>query len=398
MRTGLLPHTSVAASSALGGGYKAPTARDIPPVTLTNIPHVEAAEFRPYLAQVGALYEQLRRVRENEDDGAPNPLRRRGSRQDELAELLDDSHLKPGGSGGGGRPGAVRKSSIASLASLSPSEAPSPVARRSSSGFGRRGAQGPPPLSTVPAVYFDDDFHLENPRTFDVVSERSEVVRKGGPGSAGDDKAGGGSGGSNGSAAAPRKALATNAILQEKLSWYMDTIEMHLISSISTASTTFFTALGSLRELHSEAADSVERIRSLRKELDALDEGIAASGLDILRKKRRRENLQQLNDAVLQLKKIVEAVRSTEALVDAGEVEQALASIDGLEQLIAGERAAAESSGLGTRLRDLRGATALQGVNSDIDTLRFRIGKAYESKFIGMLLADLRRHNEAVST
>lgn len=385
VRTGLVAHTS---ASAFASAHKPPTARDIPPVTLTNIPHVDAAEFRPYLTQVGALYEQLRRVRENEDDG-PSGLRRRGaSRQDEVADLLDDN-LKAGSVRSGGS--AARKASIASLALLSsPIDAPSPVSR---TGSGRRSTQGPPPLSTVPAVYFDEDFHLENPRIFDVVSERSEVVRKG-PVVAADEK----TGTSNGSAAAPRKALATNAILQEKLSWYMDTIEMHLISSISTASTTFFTALGSLRELHSEAADSVERIRTLRKELSALDEEIAARGLGILQKKRRRENLQQLNDAVVQLKMIVESVRSTEALVDAGEVEQALTSIDGLEQLIAGERSSAESGGPMPRLRDLRGATALQSVNGDLDTLRFRIGKAYESKFIGMLLSDLRRHSESVST
>ncbi len=89
----------------------------------------------------------------------------------------------------------------------------------------------------------------------DVVSERSEVVQP----TPGSEKA------SNGHAVAPRKALATNAILQEKLSWYMDTVEMHLIQSISTASTTFFTALGSLRELHSEAAESVEKIKALRE-------------------------------------------------------------------------------------------------------------------------------------
>ena len=172
-------------------------------------------------------------------------------------------------------------------------------------------------MATIPNVYFDDDFHLENPRTFDVVSERSEVVRPV-PGSV-DDKAP-----SNGSVAAPRKALATNAILQEKLSWYMDTIEMHLINSISTASTTFFTALGSLRELHSEAAESVDRIRTLRQELEALDVEIAQSGLDIVQKQRRRENLQQLNDAVVQLRHIVEGVAACELLVDKGEVEQGL--------------------------------------------------------------------------
>ncbi|KAM0278657.1 hypothetical protein ACHAQH_005044 [Verticillium albo-atrum] len=385
VRTGLLPHTSAPASSA----HKPPTARDIPPVTLTNIPRIDPAEFKPYLSQVGALYEQLKRVREQEEEGG---VSRRESKQDDASEPTDEGHLRPGS-----RPSyPARKSSIASLSSITSLDAPSPL-RRSISGVSRRGAQGPPPLSTIPNVYFDDDFHLENPRTFDVVSERSEVVRPA-PGSADERES------SNGHAAAPRKALATNAILQEKLSWYMDTIEMHLINSISTASTTFFTALGSLRELHSEAAESVDRIKTLRQELEALDTEIPQAGLDIVQKRRRRENIQQLNDAVVQLRQIVEGVSTCENLVDGGEVEQALTGMDSLELLIAGE--VGEDNGLAAtqapalqaiHLRDLRGATALQGVNNDLNTLRFRVGKAFETKFTNVLLGDLRRHLETVS-
>jgi vacuolar protein sorting-associated protein 54 len=236
-------------------------------------------------------------------------------------------------------------------------------------------------------VYFEEDFRLENPRTFDVVSERSEVVRPA-PGS--EEK-----GASNGQVAAPRKALATNAILQEKLSWYMDTVEMHLIQSISTASTTFFTALGSLRELHSEAADSVERIKALRKELEALDDEIATGGLNLVQQRRKRENVKQLHDAVMQLREIVDGVAVCESLVDAGKVNEALDNIDTVENLMAGE--ASDANPLNIQLRDLRGATALQGVSSDLDTLRLRIGKSYEAKFLNTLLTDLRNHVEQVS-
>ncbi|KAI6081878.1 putative GARP complex component [Hypoxylon rubiginosum] len=384
VRTGLLPHTSAPASST----HKPPTARDIPPVTLTNIPRIDPAEFKPYLTQVGALYEQLRRIKESDDDGSDHVFGR--GRADEFGSSIDDGHLKPNS-----RPSSSRKVSASSTRSMSPIESPStrPIRRRSSSGFSRKAAsQGPPPLSTIPNVYFDDDFHLENPRTFDVVSERSEVVRP--PAGSAEEK------NANGSAATPRKALATNAILQEKLSWYMDTIEMHLISSISTASTTFFTALGSLKELHTEAAESVERIKTLREELDKLDREIATTGLEIVQKQRRRENLQQLNDAVKQLKEIVESVAACEDMVDSGNIEKALDNIDSLEKLIAGERTGQSSkdSKRGPQLRDLRDAVALQGVNGDISTLRFRIGKGFESKFVDVLLGDLRRHIETVST
>ncbi|KAE8441201.1 hypothetical protein EG329_005633 [Mollisiaceae sp. DMI_Dod_QoI] len=376
VRTGLIPHTSAPASSA----HKPPTARDIPPVTLTNIKSVDPLEFRPYLTQVGGLYDALQRAREKEDEGGAQILRK-GSKVDDFSDLLEPDRRSSI------RPSLSRQASLASLASSI--ETPT-IRRRSSGGPGRRAAQAPTPLSTIPTVYFEEDFHLENPRTFDVVSERSEVVRPT-PGSPDERRA------SNGNAIGPRKALATNAILQEKLSWYMDTIEVHLISSISTASTSFFAALGSLRELHAEAADSVDRIRTLRKELETLDEEMAIGGLNIVKKKRRRENLKQLSDAVQQLKIIVEAVGSCEALVEDGHVEQALDSIDALEKLIAGEEQSTTSP-KGAKLRDLRGATALKGVNNDLDTLRLRIGKVYENRFLSALIGDLRHHIECVST
>lgn len=335
-------------------------------------------EFKPYLTQFGALYEQLQRVKESEADASSN---RRNSRHDDDDAGGADGLLRPSS-----KSGMTRKGSNASLTSLNSIDKPSPV-RRTSSSYARKAHHGPPPLSTIPNVYFDEDFHLENPRTFDVVSERSEVIRPT------DDKGEG-----NGVAAPPRKALATNAILQEKLSWYMDTIEVHLINSISTASTTFFTALGSLKELHSEAADSVQRIKVLRMELEALDEEIVTQGLDIVQQRRRQENLRQLNDAVLQLRQIVDGVSECESLVDAGEVDKALANIDSLERLIAGERDESTNGNDDGRLRDLRGASALQGVNMDLTLLRSRIGKAYESQFANVLLGDLKKHVETVSS
>lgn len=245
------------------------------------------------------------------------------------------------------------------------------------------------PLSTIPSVYFKPDFHLENPRTFDIVSERSEIVRP--PSHA------------NGSAIAPstgRKALASNAILQEKLSWYMDTVEMHLISSISTASSSFFAALGSLRELHFEAAESVAKIKSLRDDLARLDKNMAVGGLKVVAMRRRRENMRKLGNAVQQLRDVVEAVARCEDQVERGNIEDALEELAAVERLIAGER-----NGTGGQahdrdephlLIDLRGIKALESADNDIAFLRRRIGKGFESRFLEALLGDLRRHVDSV--
>ncbi|KAL8713459.1 MAG: hypothetical protein Q9225_006758 [Loekoesia sp. 1 TL-2023] len=378
LRSGLLPNTPAPAPS----GFKLPSSKDIPPVTLTNIPHVEPSAFRPYLNQAGSLYDAFRRAKES-NDNAPNRRQRASSKDSELP-----STPSPGSS--------RRQASVSSLSHTDPisptlessSERPQPT-RKASGSTGRRAPLSVTPLSTIPSVYFEPDFHLENPRTFDIVSERSEIVRP--PSSA------------NGSAIAPgtrRKALASNAILQEKLSWYMDTVEMHLISSIATASTSFFAALGSLRGLHQEADESVGRIKSLRDDLARLDKNMAVGGLKIVAMRRRRENVRKLGDAVQQLRDVVEAVALCEEQVERGEIEDALKGLTIAERLIAGER----DGPTGQRhdrenlppLIDLRGIKALESADNDIALLRRRIGKGFEARFLEALLGDLRKHVDSV--
>ncbi len=249
-------------------------------------------------------------------------------------------------------------------------------------------------------MYFDENFHLENPRTFDIVSERSEVVRT--PQTPADQgKSANGS--ANGATQPPRKALATNAILQEKLSWYLDTVEIHLISSISTASKSFFAALGSLKELHSDAAESVAKIQKLRADLVQLDTEMAIGGLEIVKMKQRRENLRKLSEAIYQLQCIVDGATHCEELVTNGELENAIDRIQTLEDFTCGHldaEAARDISWLcpelPRQLLDMRQLNALDGFPEGMDQLRYRTGKGYEARFIEALLTDLRHYIENV--
>lgn len=379
VRTGLVPHSAVTTS-----GYKPPSSRDIPPVTLTNIPRVDPKAFEPYLSQVGSLYDVFQQAKEGTGDQEAQ-LARGGGKTSPRPEENDTLMPRPMER----RPSAISTNSRAS----SPYDT---RGRKRSSGRGR--GHGVTPLSTIPPVYFEDDFHLENPRTFDVVSEKSEVVTPPKiPAKDGQTE--------NGTVVEPaqgRKALATNAILQEKLSWYMDTVEIHLISSISTASKSFFTALGSLRELHSEAADSVKRIQVLRKDLQKIDREMALGGLKIVNLRRRRENVRMLADAVSQLLDVVQSVSRCEELVDNGNIEEAADGLEEVEKLMAGEYTLAssgdadESQEHPRRPIDLRRLKALDGAADDLAQLRNRIGVGYETRFLSDLLGDLRQHVENV--
>ena len=376
VRTGLVPYASAPSSQKL------PSAKDIPPVSLTNIPHIESSAFLPYLKQAGSLYDAFQRAKESEGTGPSQSKRpRTSSKSDQLPGILNQGHH-----GRQGSMSSISRSESVFLSLGSSLEGPQPR-RKVSPGSSRRGPLTVAPLSTIPAVYFEPDFHLENPRTFDIVSERSEIVKQ--------------SPGANGAVATPgqggRKALATNAILQEKLSWYMDTVEVHLISSISTASSSFFAALGSLRDLHVEASASVAKIKALREDLASLDRNMAVGGLKVVAMRRRRENMRKLGDAVQQLREVVEAVTHCEEQVDKGEIEEALHGLAEVEYLITGQRIGGRQSDKDAplaqdRMVDLRGIKALEGAGNDIAYLRSRIGKSFETRFLEALLSDLRKH------
>ena len=357
VRTGLRPADA---------GFKPPTQKDIPPVTLTNIPHIDPKVFQPYLTQVGSLYDAFQRAK-NEIDGDDTALFHRDKKdKGEDWESVLSKKLQ--------RPPHSRAASVAYLAS--PIEQISPIRRKSS--FQKR--QAVTPLSTVPAIYGDENFQLENPRTFDVVSENAEIIR--------DPNA----------TPSGRKSLATNAILQEKLSWYMDTVEVHLISSISTASKSFFSALGSLRELHDEAEESVNRIQNLRADLAKLDKDMAIDGLKVVRLKQRRENVRKLADAICQLEEVVSAVRGCEDMVESGTIDGAIDGIDDVERLIAGIEPKpksidqSQSQKRSYKLIDLRNLKPLQAAAEDLGQLRTRVGRGYELRFHNCLLNDMRRH------
>ncbi|KAF2816030.1 Vps54-domain-containing protein [Mytilinidion resinicola] len=373
-------------------GHKPPSAKDIPPVTLTNIPHIDSTAFNSYLSQVGSLYDAFQRAKAETDGGSSQIFKRDSDKKEEFDEIVEKGLQRDHAV----TPPLTRPS----IAALSPGASPQPR-RRSSGGVSRRNLNAVTPLSTIPNVYFDDNFHLENPRTFDIVSERSEVIRQ--PQTRSDTD----SNGANGRLESPqppgRKALASNAILQEKLSWYMDTVEVHLISSISTASTSFFAALGSLRELQSEAAESVSKIKSLREDLSNLDRQMAVGGLKIIDMKRRRENLRKLTDATDQLQSVMQGFSHCEELIDRGELETAITRIDALEKLIAGDLNITDPSTvlwlqphLPSRLVDLRSLKAFDGLAEGIQQLRSRIGKGFEARFLETLLVDLRQHVQSV--
>ncbi|CAG8619693.1 10364_t:CDS:10 [Acaulospora morrowiae] len=201
-----------------------------------------------------------------------------------------------------------------------------------------------PLLETVPSVFFDPDFNLENPRIFDIVCENTDIIG-GNPNNLG---------------------ISTNAILQEKLSHYLDTVEVHLIKEISLRSSSFFAALSNLQALHSETLECVSQINGLRQKLTHIDDSQAKQGLEVVRLKRRRANMTKLYEGI----KMVAEIRSTQPMIQVllgqGDYFSALDLIDEANNILYG------GEGQQSQLEIMNSDQGLKTPNSSTSTMNSR--------------------------
>lgn len=100
-------------------------------------------------------------------------------------------------------------------------------------------------LREVPALYFKEDFQLEEGATF--------------------------------KAACPFRTTTENLVLQEKLSQYLDVVELHLVREISLRSSSFFEAQGQLEDLNGKIVEGCNRIRELKESIRLLDATLVGS-------------------------------------------------------------------------------------------------------------------------
>lgn len=181
-----------------------------------------------------------------------------------------------------------------------------------------------PPLTSVPEIFFDEAFNLANPRTFDVVTGSSIASNAQSSGAVGEQ--------SSLSSLKTHTDLATDQILQEKLSHWLDIVELHLNVEISLRSASFFSALSNLQELDTQSAEAVKQIAELKTKLQAVDESVARKGLLSIRQGVRRRRLTDLDLAVQRVKEVLRAVKQAEDLGEAGATDGALDLVEEIER------------------------------------------------------------------
>ncbi|KAF6156833.1 hypothetical protein GIB67_002750 [Kingdonia uniflora] len=197
-------------------------------------------------------------------------------------------------------------------------------------------------LREVPSLYFKEDFALEEGETF--------------------------------RAACPFSTNSENLVLQEKLSHYLDTVELHLVREISLRSNSFFEAQGQLQDLNVEIVEACGRIRELKEAIRLLD--LVESAREIQDLNGTRANLLALQQKLRLILYVSQALSALKLLVAAGDCAGALDVTDDLQHLLDSD----ELAGLHCfrHLRDQL-STSIDSVNS-ILSVEFMRASIHDAK------------------
>ncbi|CAM0907924.1 unnamed protein product [Alopecurus aequalis] len=236
--------------SASSGSYWLPWP---PPTSLPDAPpapshpcEVSRADFAPYLAAVADPFARFADIRLHANA--------------ELADASDDSS--------------------------------NPTSPSSSSGLAAC-------LREVPALFFKEDFALEEGATFE--------------------------------SACP---LADGAALQERLGQQLDVVEAHLVQEIARRSASFYEAQGRLRGLDGEIVSAVGRIRELREVVRVLTGDLVGDAQQVQELNATRGNLVALQEKLTIILYVSQALTALKLLVLAADCAGALDVIEDLQNLI----------------------------------------------------------------
>ncbi|XP_010274934.1 PREDICTED: vacuolar protein sorting-associated protein 54, chloroplastic [Nelumbo nucifera] len=205
-------------------------------------------------------------------------------------------------------------------------------------------------LREVPSLYFKEDFALEEGATF--------------------------------RAACPFSTISENLVLQEKLSQYLDVVELHLVKEISLRSDSFFEAQGQLQDLNVKIVEACGRIRELKETIRLLDSDLVDSARQIQDLSVTRSNLLALQQKLRLILYVNQALSDLKLLVAAADCAGALDVTDDLQHLLDSD----ELTGLHCfrHLRDQL-ATSIESINS-ILSAEFMRASVHDAKDVDLVI------------
>ncbi|KAJ8549279.1 hypothetical protein K7X08_032986 [Anisodus acutangulus] len=128
--------------------------------------------------------------------------------------------------------------------------------------------------------------------------------------------------------------------MQEKLSQYLDVVELHLVREISLRSNSFFEAQGELVDLYSKIVEGCDRIRELKETIRLLDDNLVGSARKVQELNVRRSELITHQDKLKRILYVNQALSTLKLLVASVDCAGAFDVIDNLQHLLDGDELA----------------------------------------------------------
>lgn len=125
--------------------------------------------------------------------------------------------------------------------------------------------------------------------------------------------------------------------MQEKLSQYLDVVELHLVKEISLRSSSFFEAQGELQDLNGKIVEGCTRIRELKDTVRLIDSDLVESARQIQLLNGTRTNLLALQQKLRLILYVNQALSALKLLVASADCAGALDVTDDLQHLLDGD-------------------------------------------------------------
>ncbi|GAA5800869.1 hypothetical protein HPULCUR_006308 [Helicostylum pulchrum] len=324
-----------------------PSKSDIPPVAHASISRIKPSDFASYLNHIGPAFEKYQSNKTQKENEEIVP--------EQLLPIEEESPTKHG--------------QLNRRTSRNPYSLPQHVLS-SESLLDEEATKIPPRdlpmLENVPSIFFEPDFFLENPQVFDTVCEGADIVGHSGP----------------------NPPVSTNSILQEKLSYYLDTVEVHLLREIENRSSSFFEALSNLQALHQQTLDCVTQIHTIRQKMKQIQDTECKDGLEVIRIQVRKRNLEKLYRVTEIVKNIRSAQPTIQILLGQGDYFAALDLIDQTRDVLEGRKGYADEV-VDQEPVDLSSVKALENFSAQLDEMQKSVGVMMQHDFLSILLSDL---------
>ncbi|GCE99706.1 hypothetical protein ZYGM_002503 [Zygosaccharomyces mellis] len=239
-------------------------------------------------------------------------------------------------------------------------------------------------LEKVPDFYFNKNFQLDNPRTFQKVLKDVDLQL--------------------GELSVERKLQRDHSYseLKDRLNDYLDAVEGLLVGEISKSSHKFFHALSDVDLIQQKAESTVSELDRLVENANILDKEKIQKKIELLQKTFKRKNVQKLEQGLLQVKKVLLCTEECRRLYEEEQYDVCLNMIKSIDLLIKGDDSQDETvqewvKGWPFKLVDLKSVPALTETREFLTNMKIEIGGKYSLQLCSVLLEDVRNYCKSVS-